>query len=336
METMKREGSVDELAEAMEVSKSGFYAHLHKLERPRRRSDQRLRPLIRSSFEQSRASYGCLRIRWDLREQGERCGKNRVARLMREEGLRPRQKRRFRPCTTQSRHNHKIAENWLSKVPAPDRPGQLWQSDITYLETAEGWLYLAFTLDACSRRIIAHHCGEDLLVELTTFTFDLAATRQRPAAGLIHHSDRGSQYAAEAFQRRLSHWGVTSSMSRKANPYDNALAESFVATLKSECFGGLIPPTKAAAKLMVFDYIETFYNRRRRHSALDYRSPLQFEEDFLCSLGEGCSGDGGQGGETCIQRQVGSSRLGCEQLPRVVQVAGNNPVESSQHSQFNP
>jgi transposase InsO family protein len=147
-----------------------------------------------------------------------------------------------------SRHNHKIAENWLSKVPAPDRPGQLWQSDITYLETAEGWLYLAFTLDGCSRRIVAHHCREDLLVELTTFTLDLAATRQRPAAGLIHHSDRGSQYAAEAFQRRLSHWGVTSSMSRKANPYDNALAESFVATLKSECFGGLIPPTKAAAK----------------------------------------------------------------------------------------
>ena len=113
-------------------------------------------------------------------------------------------------------------------------------------------------------------CREDLLVELTTFTFDLAATRQRPAAGLIHHSDRGSQYAAEAFQRRLSHWGVTSSMSRKANPYDNALAESFVATLKSECFGGLIPSTKAAAKLMVFDYIETFYNRRRRHSAFSF------------------------------------------------------------------
>jgi len=317
METMKREDSIDEVAEALEVSKSGFYAHLGKFQGLRRRGDQRLRALIRSSFEQSRATYGCLRIRFDLRERGERCGKNRVARLMREEGLRPRQKRRFRPGTTQSRHNHKIAENWLAKVPAPDRPGQLWQSDITYIETAEGWLYLAFTLDACSRRVLAHHCREDLLVELTTFTFDLAATRQRPPAGLIHHSDQGSQYAAEAFQHRLNLWHVTSSMSRKANPYDNALAESFVATLKTECFADSIAPTKAAAKLMIFDYIETFYNTRRRHSALGYRSPAQFEKAWLRSQREGCSGGGGQGGETCIKRQVGSSRLGCEQLPEL-------------------
>ncbi|MDP9129049.1 MAG: IS3 family transposase [Candidatus Binatota bacterium] len=333
---MKREDSIEELAEALEVSKSGFYAHLHKLERPRRRGDQRLRALIRSSFEQSRATYGCPRIRFDLRERGEHCGKNRIARLMREEGLRPKQKRRFRPCTTQSAHHHKIAENWLTKVPTPDRPGRVWQSDITYIETAEGWLYLAFTLDAFSRRVVAHYCREDLLVELTTTTFDLATTRQRPLAGLIHHSDRGSQYAAEAFQGRLSSWRVTSSMSRKGNPYDNALAESFVATLKAECFGGLIPPTKAAAKLMVFDYVETFYNRRRRHSALGYRSPLKFEEDFVCSLGEGCSGVGGQGGETCLPQQVGSSRLGCEQLPRVVQAAGNNPVQSSQDFNSTP
>ena len=317
METMKREDSIDEVAEALEVSKSGFYAHLGKFQGLRRRGDQRLRALIRSSFEQSRATYGCLRIRFDLRERGERCGKNRVARLMREEGLRPRQKRRFRPCTTQSRHNHKIAENWLAKVPAPDRPGQLWQSDITYIETAEGWLYLAFTLDACSRRVVAHHCREDLLVELTTFTFDLAATRQRPPAGLIHHSHRGSQYAAEAFQHRLNLWHVTSSMSRKANPYDNALAESFVATLKTECFADSIAPTKAAAKLMIFDYIETFYNTRRRHSALGYRSPAQFEKAWLCSQREGCSGGGGQGGETCLKRQVGSSALVVNNSPEL-------------------
>jgi putative transposase len=290
METMKREGSVDELAEALEASQSGFHAHLRKSEGLRHRADQRLRPLIRSSFERSRATYGCLRIRWDLRQWGERCGKNRVARLMCEEGLRPRQKRRFRPGTTESRHNHKITENWLAKVPAPDRPGRIWQSDITYIETAEGWLYLAFTLDGCSRRVVAHHCREDLVVELTTTTFDLAAIRQRPAAGLIHHSDRGSQYAAEAFQRRLNLWRVTSRMSRKANPYDNALAESFVATLKTECFANSIAPTKAAAKLMIFDYIETFYNTRRRHSALGYCSPAQFEKDWLCSKGEGCSG----------------------------------------------
>jgi transposase InsO family protein len=200
---------------------------------------------------------------------------------MREENLRPKQKRRFRPRTTESRHGHKIADNWLAKVPTPDQPGQVWQSDITYIETAEGWLYLAFTLDACSRRCVAHHCREDMFAELTVTTFQAAVQRQRPGAGLIHHSDRGSQYAAEAFQHALSAWRVTASMSRKGNPYDNALAESFVATLKAECFGDSIPPSKAAAKGMIFDYLETFYNPRRRHSALGYRSPLDFEKQMF-------------------------------------------------------
>ena len=195
-------------------------------------------------------------------------------------GTIPKQKRRFRPRTTDGRHDHKFAENWLAKLPVPDRPGQVWQSDITYIETAEGWLYLAFTLAGCSRRCVAHHCREDMAVELTITTFRGAVQRQRPLAGLIHHSDRGSQYAAEAFQQSLRAWRVTPSMSRKGNPYDNALAESFVATLKTECFGDSIPPTKAAAKLMVFDYIETFYNPHRRHSALAYRSPLAFEKMF--------------------------------------------------------
>ena len=167
-----------------------------------------------------------------------------------------------------------------------------------------------------------------MLGELTTTTFKHAVTRQRPLVGLIHHSDRGSQYAADAFQHCLKAWGVTPSMSRKGNPYDNALAESFVATLKTECFGDSIPPTKAVAKLMVFDYIETFYNTRRRHSALDYRSPAQFEQHWLCSQREGCSGGGSLGGVTCLIQQVGSSRPGCKQLPRVVQAAGNNPVQS--------
>src|SRR5258707_14171384 len=214
------------------------------------------------------------------------------------------------------------------KVPAPDRPGQLWQSDITYIETQEGWLYLAFTLDGCSRRCIAHTCRRDMLGELTTTTFKHAATRKGPLVGVVHHSDRGSQYAADAFQHCLRAWGVTPSMSRKGNPYDNALAESFVATLKTECFADSIPPTKAAAKLMIFDYIESFYNPRRRHSALGDRSPAQFEHHLLCSQRQGCSGGGSLGGETCLTAQVGSSRPGCKQLPGVVQAAGNNPVQS--------
>ena len=314
MEKLHDSDPADTLAEALEVSPSGFAAHRQKAQRPRRRQDAHLRPLIAQSFTASGRTYGSPRVRLDLRDLGHRCGKNRVARLMREDGLRPKQKRRFRPRTTDSRHGHQIAENWLAKVPTPDQPGQVWQSDITYIETAEGWLYLAFTLDACSRRCIAHHCREDLAAELTMTTFCGAVQRQRPLAGLIHHSDRGSQYAAQAFQHCLSVWQVTPSMSRKGNPYDNALAESFVATLKTECFGGVIPPTKAAAKLMIFDYLERFYNRRRRHSSLGYRSPLQFEEDFARTLAEGCSGGGRPGGETCPTQQVGSSRLGGEQL----------------------
>jgi putative transposase len=174
-----------------------------------------------------------------------------------------------------------VAPNWLAKVPSPDRPGQVWQSDITYLPTQEGWLYLSFTLDACSRRCVAHHCGEDLSAELTTTTFAQAIGRQPPPAGLIHHSDRGVQYACAAFRSRRKQQRITPSMSRPGNPYDNALAESFVATLKTECFGDSIPLTKAAARLLVFDYIESFYNRRRRHSALGQRSPLDFEQQMF-------------------------------------------------------
>jgi putative transposase len=281
MEKLTSQYPADALAEALEVSESGFAAHRRKAERPRRRQDAQLRPLIAQSFEQSRRTYGCPRVRLDLQERGQRCGKNRIARLMRESGLRTRQKRRFRPRTTDSLHAHPIAENWLAKVPAPDRPGMVWQSDFTYLETAEGWLFLAFTLDACTRRCVAHHCRPDMRGELTTTTLALAVHRQPPLPGLLHHSDQGVQYAAAAFAQLADTHGITLSMSRTANPYDNALAESFVATLKTECFGDATPPTRAAAALMAFDYIETFYNRHRRHSSLGYRSPFDFEKQMF-------------------------------------------------------
>ena len=281
MEKLTPEYPADALAAALEVSESGFAAHRRKAQRPRRQHDDQLRPLIRQSFEQSRHTYGCPRVRLDLKDRGHHCGKNRIARLMRESGLRPKQKRRFRPRTTDSRHPHPIAENWLAKIPTPDRPGLVWQSDFTYIETAEGWLFLAFTLDACTRRCVAHHCRPDMRGELTTTTLALAGQRQPPLPGLLHHSDRGVQYAAAAFAQLASASAITLSMSRTANPYDNALAESFVATLKTECFGTSIPPTRAAAELMAFDYIETFYNRRRRHSSLGYLSPLNFEKQMF-------------------------------------------------------
>lgn len=281
MEALHLQYPVGALADALEVSQSGFHAHRHKTQRPRRQRDAVLRPLIAESFARSRETYGALRVRADLRDLGERCGKNRIGRLMREQHLCPAQKRRFRPMTTDSRHPHRIAENWLAKVPAPERPGMVWQSDFTYIETGEGWLCLAFTLDGCTRRCVAHHCRADMSAELATATFTLAVQRQPPPPGLLHHSDRGVQYAAEAFAQLTAAWGVTRSMSRTGNPYDNALAESFVATLKTECLAGEIPPSRAVAKLMIFDYIETFYNPHRRHSALGYRSPLQFEKQMF-------------------------------------------------------
>jgi transposase InsO family protein len=281
MEQMTREFSIPEMAEALEVSRSGFHAHRLKPRRLRRTQDAQLRSLIHQSFEHSRRSYGTPRIQLDLRAAGKRCGKNRINRLMRQDGLRAKQKRRFRPSTTDSRHEHRIAENWLARVPTPDQPGQVWQSDITYLPTGEGWLYLAFTIDACSRRIVAHHFRDDLCSELATRALERALASNRPAKGLIHHSDRGVQYACTAFQQRLQLHEITPSMSRTANPYDNALAESFIATFKAECFGQFVPATKAEAKLLAFDYIESFYNRRRRHSSLGYRSPLEFEKDMF-------------------------------------------------------
>lgn len=298
MERLRHEYSIPEMAETLGVSPSGFYTHCQKGQRPRRRQDQQLNPLLKRCFERSRRTYGCRRLQKDLRDQGLRCGKTRIRRLMRDSGLEARQKRRFRPRTTQSRHGHSIAPNWLAQIPQPERPGQVWQSDLTYIETGEGWLYLAFTLDSCSRRCVGHHARADMTLPLTLNTLDQALVRSCPGPGLIHHSDRGVQYAAPAFQTVLRDRGITPSMSRKANPYDNAMAESFVATLKTECFSGEIPPTREIATRMIFDFIECFYNPHRRHSALGYVSPAQFEERLKAPYNKGCSGGGNPGGES--------------------------------------
>lgn len=280
METLAAHYPVNELAEALEVSKSGFCAHRKKAGRPRAQNDERLRSMISAIFHKSRRTYGSPRVRIELQRLGERCGKNRVAKLMGAQGLRARQKRRFEPKTTQSTHSLPIAENWLSKVPSPDRPDRLWQSDITYLRTTEGWLYLAVTLDACSRKVVGWSVDESLETPLVTRALERAVQSRRPSQGLLHHSDRGVQYASRDFRERLQTCRITPSMSRKANCYDNALAESFFATLKTECFGDGPPPTRAQARLMLFDYIETFYNSRRLHSALGYQSPVAFENQF--------------------------------------------------------
>jgi putative transposase len=277
---MKSLHCVTEMADALEISKSGFFAHQRKEASPRAQQDKELCEVIEPIFVASRRTYGSPRILHALRRSGWRCGKNRIARLMRSRGLRARQKRRFRPRTTQSDHNLRVAPNWLAKIPKPDRPGQVWLADITYISTQEGWLYLSSILDHCSRRCVGWHAEESLASSLVIRAWEKACHHHQLAPGLIHHSDRGIQYASTQFQTLLQSRGAAASMSRKANPYDNAIMESFFATLKTECFKNQIPKSRRQAKLILFDYIEIFYNRHRLHSALHYQSPLEFENKF--------------------------------------------------------
>ena len=279
MNTLKAEYPVEELAQSLEVTASGFYAHQHKPQGARAQQDQRLVPRIESIFKESRRTYGSPRVCAALRRDGERCGKNRVARLMREHHLNARQKRRFVPRTTQSDHDLPIAPNWLAKVPTPARPNQVWVVDITYIATGEGWIYLAVVLDVCSRKVVGWAMGVSLETSLVTEALARAQRERRPQPGLLHHSDRGVQYASSAYRALLATYQITASMSRAANPYDNALAESFMATFKTECFEQT-PSSRAEARLKVFDYLETFYNPKRLHSALGYKSPVEFENQF--------------------------------------------------------
>lgn len=265
--------------QALGVSRSGYHAHLRKHARPRRRQDAQLATEIRAAFTASRRTYGSPRLVHCLRARGLQHGKNRIARIMREQGLCVRQKRRFVPRTTIADKTSPVAPNHLLKRPAPTRPNQVWVTDITYLPTREGWLYLAAEMDLCSRRILGWSTREDLATALPNTALELALqTRGSKPNGLLHHSDRGCQYTSAEFRRRLELRGITASMSRTANCYDNATMESFWATLKAECFGTTVPATRAQARSMVFDYIETFYNPVRLHSALGFKSPVAFEQ----------------------------------------------------------
>ena len=276
---MKGEHAVGLLCELLTVSRSGFYRW--RKPRPSRRAhtDIALAAQVAQAHRDSRRTYGAPRVVRELRAQGVRISKRRCARLLHAQGLQGRSRRRGKPCTTDSRHGLPPAPNRLAALPPPTGPDQVWVTDITYLETGEGWLYLAAILDLWSRRIVGWACAPTLHASLVLCALARALQNRRPAAGLLHHSDRGVQYVCDDYLAALHAAGLERSMSRAGNCYDNATMESFWSTLKLDtAIDQLIPSTRSAAELVVFDYIETFYNPTRRHSSLDYLSPVAFEK----------------------------------------------------------
>ena len=265
------------MCRVLEVSPSGYYAWLHRPESQRSRDDRRFLIEIRAIHRQSRRTYGSPRITAELREHENACGRHRVARLMRQDGLEGTYRRRFR-VTTNSQHRWPVAPNWLERRFEVARPDTVWAGDITYIWTREGWLYLAVLLDLCSRRIVGWALSARLTRCLPLAALEMALGRRRPEAPLLHHSDRGSQYASKDYRKALADAGVVASMSRRGNCYDNAPVESFFATLKKELVAGEVFYTRRQARREIVDYIEGFYNCWRRHSALGQMSPAAFEE----------------------------------------------------------
>jgi transposase InsO family protein len=267
----------------MGVSRSGYYAWKGRPRSARQREGEQLLAHIRGAFEQSRATYGSPRIHRELGERGVACGEGRVARLMRQNGIRVQPVRRFR-ATTDSAHALPVAANLLERDFTAEGADRRWAADITYLWTREGWLYLAVVLDLFSRRVVGWSIRPTLERGLVIGALEAALSRRRPAAGLIHHSDRGSQYASGEFQLALSRAGIVCSMSRKGNCWDNAAVESFFGTLKREAVRGRPFASREEARSVVFEYIEVWYNRKRRHSSLGYLSPEQFERRAAAKL----------------------------------------------------
>ncbi len=276
---MKTEHSVQSLCETLVVSSSGYYQWRLRQAEPCRRKmeDRELKVQIARIHEQSRQTYGSPRVHLDLRQQGRRHGRKRVARLMRDHGWQGVVRRRWRVCTTDSNHDQPVAPNRLAERSAPTARDQVWVSDITYIPTDEGWLYVAGIMDLYSRRIVGWSMEEHMEATLTLSAWAMATRHRQPPPGLMAHSDRGVQYACRDYRQALAQSGALPSMSRKANCYDNANMESFWSTLKSELVYRTLFRTRAEARQAIFDYIETFYNRRRLHSALGYKSPVDFE-----------------------------------------------------------
>ena len=282
----RREFELTELCAALSVSASGYRSWKRGGSPARKRlTDAQMLMLIRSIDRQWRNAYGSPRMVRELRDRGFPAGKERVERLMRDNGIRARHKRRFK-ATTDSKHALPVAPNLLDRNFQPAAPNQVWSADLTYIWTDEGWLYLAVVLDLFNREVVGWSIKPRMTADIVMDALTMAWFRRQPAPGLMHHSDRGSQYASHAFQARLQEYGMVCSMSRKGNCWDNAPTESFFNSLKNERVHGTRYDTRAAAQADLFDYIEPFYNRKRKHSTLGYVSPVKFLENWVSTQHE--------------------------------------------------
>ncbi len=273
---------VQRMCRVIVASRSGYYGWKRQQESKRQKENEKILMEIKESHKNSHKIYGSPRITEDLQANGTKCSENRVARLMKVHGIIAKTKKKFK-ATTNSKHNLPIAENLLNQDFAAEKPNTVWVSDITYIWTLEGWLYLAVILDLYSRQVVGWAMSDKLTADFVIKALHQAIGKRNPVRGCIFHSDRGVQYASADFRDVLNSHGFIQSMSRKGNCYDNAVAESFFHTLKTEHVYDYRYETRAEATQSVFEYIEMFYNRQRRHSALGYRSPVSFELEAMAA-----------------------------------------------------
>jgi putative transposase len=273
----RQEWPVKVMCEVLDVSRSGFYDWQHRVPSSRQQRRESLAAEIQQIFTEYRGVYGSPRVYRELQERGVKCCENTVAKHMQERQLQAMTQRRYVVQTTDSDHAYPVPANGLNQDFTAALPNEVWTADITYIPTAEGWLYLAVVLDLCSRKVVGWRMADHLRAELTCGALHMAAVRRRPGQGLLHHSDRGVQYACEDYQRLLTLLKAEGSMSRRGNCYDNAPTESFFGTLKQELIYRTTFATREQARQTIFEYIEVFYNRKRKHSSLGYMSPEAFE-----------------------------------------------------------
>jgi len=279
----QNEFPLERMCKVLSVSASGYYAWQTRPVSQQAQANEKLLPMIRAIHSRSRKTYGSPRVHAELIADGLKVGKNRIARLMRRENLRGQRKKK-QPRTTNSQHSHPVAPNRLNREFQASRPNEKWLADITYIPTAEGWLYLAVVLDLFSRKIVGWAFAATLESNLVEQAFCMAVQNRTTITGLLHHSDRGSQYAGDPYQRLLSDQQIQVSMSRTGNCYDNAPMESFFSTLKCEHVHFQNYRTRQEAQTDIFAYILGFYNRQRRHSSLGYLSPEEFEQRYYTNL----------------------------------------------------